>query len=133
MAEPGVVLEKFIQVLTGFDAEVLMPLLGPDPVLEFPYAPDPLPRRVASRVDCEQFWRRSQRMFREMTAHDIVVHPMAEPGLAMATWRSEAVTAGEPREYRNTYVSLARVENGLLDWYCEYFDPLVGLRAFGQL
>jgi len=130
--EPGGVLERFLGVLTGFDAEVLMPLLGPEPTLEFPYATDGLPRVVSGRDDIEKFWHTIGRMFRELHVYDIRTHAMVEDGMAMATWRSDGTTAGKPRPYRNTYISLARVSDGLIDWYCEYFDPVAGLRAFDQ-
>jgi hypothetical protein len=131
--DPSEVLTRFLGVLTGFDAEVLMPLLGPQPSLEFPYASDGLPRVVEGRDDVEKFWHTMGRMFRELHAYDVTTHAMVEDGLAMATWRSDGTTAGKPRPYRNTYISLARVSNGLVDWYCEYFDPIAGLRAFDRM
>src|SRR5581483_6825517 len=101
-----------------------------DPTLEFPYAPDSLPRVVRGRADVEAFWLSTRRMFRELTPHGVTVHPMREEGLAMATWHSTGTTGGrEARPYRNSYVSMIRVSDGLIDWYCEYYDPLVGLRA----
>jgi ketosteroid isomerase-like protein len=119
--------------LPTFDPEVLMPLFGPDPTLEFPYAPDGLPRVVRGRDEVAGFWRSTRRMFRELIPHDVSVHPMREPGLAMATWRSTGTTGGrEARPYRNSYVSMIRVSDGLIDRYCEYYDPLAGMRAFGR-
>lgn len=132
-ARPPELLRHFLSVLTTFDPGVLMPLLGPEPTLEFPYATEGLPRVVSGRDDIEKFWRTTGRMFRELHVHDVTTHEMLDDGLAMATWHSDGTTAGKPRPYRNTYISLARVHDGLVDWYCEYFDPIAGLRAFDRM
>jgi hypothetical protein len=129
--EPTETLRHFLGVLTTFDAEVIMPLMGPDPTVEFPYAQDGLPRVVQGRDAVATFWKNMSRSFRELTVLDITTHAMVEDGLAMATWRSEGITGGRhARPYRNNYLTLARTNNGLVDWYCEYFDPMVGIRAF---
>lgn len=49
------------------------------------------------------------------------------------TWPCQRTTAGKPRPYRNTYISLSSVSNELVNWYCEYFDPIAGLRAFDRM
>lgn len=126
-------LQRFLNVLTCFDADVLMPVLGPTPTLEFPFASDGLPRSVQGRDDIERFWHMMGRMFRELHLHDVVIHPMVEDGLAMATWRSDGTTAGKPCPYRNTYISPAWVSKGLVDRYREYFYPIAGLRAFDRM
>src|SRR5258705_9281381 len=105
--DPPEMLRHFLTVLTTFDPDVIMPLMGPDPTVEFPYAQDGLPRVVQGREDVEKFWKTMSRSFRELTVHDITTHAMVEDGLAMATWRSEGITAGRhARPYRNNYVSL---------------------------
>jgi hypothetical protein len=117
-------LRNLLTVLITFDPDVIMPLLGPDPTVEFPFAQDGLPRVVQGRDDVEKFWKTMSRSFRELTVHDITTHAMVEDGLAMATWRSDGITGG--RHARNNYVSLVRTSNGLIDWYSEYFDPFAG-------
>ena len=130
---PPELLRHFLSVLTTFDPGVIMPLMGPDPALEFPYAQDGLPRAVRGRDDVDRFWANMSRSFRELTVYDITTYAMVEDGLAMATWRSDGITGGRhARPYRNNYVSLIRTSNGLVDWYCEYFDPMVGIKAFSQ-
>jgi ketosteroid isomerase-like protein len=71
-----------------------------------------------------------RRSFVELHAYDITTHAMVDDGLAVATWRSEGITAGKHRPYRNNYVSLAKVHGGLIERYREYFDPIAALCAF---
>jgi ketosteroid isomerase-like protein len=73
-----------------------------------------------------------RRSFADLRAYDITTHAMVEDGPAIATWRPEGTTAGKPRPYRNTYISMIQARDGRIDRYREYFDPLASLRAFDR-
>lgn len=131
MGEPGVrtldavsVSERVLQTMVTFDSQALLPLLASDFVLEFPYAPAPLPRVVRGASECAELFALSSGLVADLRVTACEMHRLERDDMVLALWESEGTFRQSGGCYRNRYVSLIRVRDGLVDWYAEYFDPL---------
>lgn len=123
------VLSNFISVLQSFDPAAIVPLFSDAGVIEFPFAPPGVPRRVEGLGAITAFFERSVRVFQSIAFLDIEVEQLADPARAVARFRSEGVMASTGRSYLNSYISIATVDAGKLALYREYFDPMVAIEA----
>jgi ketosteroid isomerase-like protein len=98
-------------------------------VIELPFAPPGVPRRVEGRDAITAFFERSAGVFQSIAFCDIEVEQLADPTRAVARFRSEGVMASTGRSYINNYISIATVKADKLILYREYFDPMVAIEA----
>ena len=64
--------------------------------------------------------------------HDLRMQPMADPELAVAEMRAEAIIRPTGRRYEQEYVVFLRARNGKIAFLREYFDPVRAARAMGD-
>lgn len=104
-------------------------LFAPDGVLEFPYAPEGLPRTVQGHDALFAHMTHFPDTF-DVEFVDLVLHETASPQLAVAEFRSvgRAVPTGKP--YEQTCVSVVHTDTeGLITRYVDYWNPLVAIEA----
>jgi ketosteroid isomerase-like protein len=64
--------------------------------------------------------------------YDLRVQPMADPELAVAEVRAEAIIRPTGRQYEQEYVVFLKARNGRIAFLREYFDPVRAARAMGD-
>ena len=104
-------------------------LFAPDGVLEFPYAPVGVPRRVAGRVALFEHMSHFPETF-DVEFVDLVFHDTVDPGLAIAEFRSRGTAVPTGKPYEQACISVVRVdEDALITHYLDYWNPLVAIEA----
>lgn len=104
-------------------------LFAPDAVLEFPYAPAGVPRRVTGRDALVAHMKNFPETF-DVEFVDLVFHDTVDPGLAVAEFRSKGTALPTGKPYEQECISVVHTdENGLITRYLDYWNPLVAIEA----
>ncbi|MEQ3552411.1 nuclear transport factor 2 family protein [Pseudonocardia nematodicida] len=104
-------------------------LFAPDAVLEFPFAPDGVPRRLAGHDELAAYMSGFPEMF-DVEFVDLVFHETVDPGLAVAEFRSTGTARQTGKPYEQTCISVVRTDDdGLITHYLDYWNPLVAIEA----
>ncbi|MFI6245994.1 nuclear transport factor 2 family protein [Streptomyces sp. NPDC051016] len=104
-------------------------LFAPDGVLEFPYAPAGVPRRLTGRDALLAHMRTFPETF-DVDFVDLVFHQAVDPGLVIAEFRATGTARPTGKPYEQTCVSVVRTDaDGLITHYSDYWNPLVAVEA----
>lgn len=125
---PREAFERFRQrLLTGSSAGLDTSLLADDAVVEMPFAPPGVPRRVEGR-EAFAAWAAPRRKALAGRLHftavrDVVVHETADPELAVVEYTVEAVREPDGLRAAAPFAVVVRVRDGRVALWREYQDP----------
>ncbi|MEV7679986.1 nuclear transport factor 2 family protein [Streptomyces sp. NPDC088341] len=104
-------------------------LFAPDAVLEFPFAPAGVPRRVTGRDALFAHMSNFPETF-DVEFVDLVFHETVDPSLVIAEFRSTGTARPTGKPYEQTCVSVVRTDDdALITHYLDYWNPLVAIEA----
>jgi ketosteroid isomerase-like protein len=104
-------------------------LFAPDAVLEFPFAPDGVPRRVTGREALLAHMRAFPETF-DVEFVDLVFHETVDPSLVIAEFRSKGTALPTGKPYEQTCISVVRTDgDALITHYLDYWNPLVAIES----
>ena len=104
-------------------------LFAPDGVLEFPYAPDGVPRRVQGHEALVAHMRTFPQTF-DVEFVDLVFHDTIDARVAVAEFRSTGTAIPTGKQYRQECVSVVHTDDdGLITHYLDYWNPLIAVEA----
>jgi ketosteroid isomerase-like protein len=104
-------------------------LFAPDAVLEFPYAPAGVPRKVTGRDALVAHMSGFPETF-DVEFVDLVFHETSDPSMVIAEFRSTGTALPTGKPYEQTCISVVRTDDeGLITHYLDYWNPLVAIEA----
>ena len=104
-------------------------LFAPDAVLEFPFAPAGVPRRVSGRDALSAHMSHFPETF-DVEFGDLVFHETVDPSLVIAEFRSTGTALPTGKPYEQTCISVVRTnDDALITHYLDYWNPLVAIEA----
>jgi len=104
-------------------------LFAPDAVLEFPFAPAGVPRKVAGREALHAHMRHFPEMF-DVEFVDLVFHDTVDPSLVIVEFRSTGTARPTSKPYEQMCISVVRTDDdALITHYLDYWNPLVSIEA----
>jgi uncharacterized protein len=104
-------------------------LFAPDGVLEFPFAPAGVPRRVTGRDALFAHMSSFPQTF-NVEFVDLVFHETVDPSLVIAEFRSTGTALPTGKPYEQTCISVVRTDDdALITHYLDYWNPLVAIEA----
>jgi ketosteroid isomerase-like protein len=104
-------------------------LFAPDAVLEFPFAPVGVPRRVTGRDALFAHMSSFPETF-DIEFVDLVFHETVDPSLVIAEFRSRGTARPTGKPYEQTCISVVRTDDdALITHYLDYWNPLVAIEA----
>jgi ketosteroid isomerase-like protein len=104
-------------------------LFAPDAVLEFPFAPAGVPRRVAGRDALVAHMSGFPETF-DVEFVDLVFHETVDPSLVIAEFRSTGTALPTGKPYEQTCISVVRTDDDArITHYLDYWNPLVAIEA----
>ncbi|NJQ00853.1 nuclear transport factor 2 family protein [Streptomyces zingiberis] len=122
-------LAEHLRLTSAGEVDAWVKLFTPDGVLELPYAPDGVPRRVEGRDALVAHMRHFPETF-DVEFRDLVFHETLDPGLAIAEFRSVGTALPTGKPYEQTCISVVRTDDdGLITHYLDYWNPLVAIEA----
>lgn len=122
-------LAEHLRLVSTGRIEEWVKLFAPDGVLEFPYAPNGVPRQVRGHDALLAHMSNFPETF-DVRFVDLVFHETADPSTAIAEFRStgRALPTGKP--YEQTCISVVRTDDaGRITRYVDYWNPLVSIEA----
>jgi uncharacterized protein len=104
-------------------------LFAPDAVLEFPFAPAGVPRRVAGRDALFAHMSHFPETF-DVEFGDLVFHETVDPSLVIAEFHSTGTARPTGKPYEQTCISVVWTnDDALITHYLDYWNPLVAIEA----
>ncbi|MEV7867314.1 nuclear transport factor 2 family protein [Streptomyces sp. NPDC088124] len=104
-------------------------LFAPDAVLEFPFAPAGVSRRVTGRDALVAHMSNFPETF-DVDFVDLVFHETVDPSLVIAEFRSTGTALPTGKPYEQRCISVVRTDdNALITHYLDYWNPLVAIEA----
>jgi ketosteroid isomerase-like protein len=104
-------------------------LFAPDAVLEFPFAPAGVPRRVTGRDALLEHMSHFPETF-DVEFVDLVFHDTVDPSLVIAEFRSTGTAVPTGKPYEQTCISVVRTDDDArITHYLDYWNPLVAIEA----
>lgn len=104
-------------------------LFSSDAVLEFPFAPAGVPRRVTGRDALIAHMSNFPKIF-DVEFVDLVFHDTVDPSLVIAEFRSTGTALPTGKPYEQRCISVVRTnDEALITHYLDYWNPLVAIEA----
>lgn len=122
----------YIDGINAWDFDGMRALMAPDFVFEQMFAPPGMRKRYEGRDALLDFQRSLVGTIRTENLHDVAADTLAsDPGVVIATYRSDMKLADPRQTYRNEYICRFTVRDGLITHFREYFDGCVLVESFG--
>lgn len=122
-------LAEHLRLLSAGRIQEWVNLFAPDGILEFPYAPKNVPRRLQGHAELLAYMSHFPKTF-DVKFVNLIFHDTTDPRLAIAEFGStgRAVTTGKP--YEQTCISVVYIDDhGRITRYVDYWNPLVAMEA----
>ena len=117
-------LQRHVQTLVADNVQ-WQTLITDDLVWELPYAPVlGHPARLSGRQEVVRHMSWFVEAVQDFRFFDLTVHPGADPEMAAAEVKAEALIKSTGRRYRQDYVLFLRARGGKIGFVREYFDPV---------
>jgi len=105
--------------------------VSPDFVLRLPFMPPGAPTEFVGRDVAQAALAGSAKGRSKLVFHDVVILRTEDPELLLTTARAEAKMANG-RTYRNAYVMLTRIRDGVVVEHIEYLNPLAVMESMAD-
>ena len=120
--------EAWLAVLPSGDFDAFPGAVAEDFVLRLPFVPPGVPNAFHGRAAALAVLQSSAAGRSPLVFSEKVIRRTDDPELALTTARAEATMAnGNP--YRNEYVMLTRIRDGVVIEHIEYLNPLAIMAA----
>ena len=121
------IVSRFLEAEAKQDVQGMADVLAEDIVFEMPFALPGLPDRVEGKGTVveflKQFLGKERGMFTGWDIYNIRIYPGGDPGLFFAELDGQGVVAKSGYQYRQKYIILFRVSDGLISHWREYLNP----------
>jgi uncharacterized protein len=108
-------------------------LWAEDGLLEFPYAPEGKPSTYHGRAAILAYMKSAAGSFSIDSVEGHKVHTMTDPTVACVEISITGTMSGSGAPYNQRYVIIFETVDGQIKHYCEYWNPLVVMKAYGGL
>ncbi|MEB8340214.1 nuclear transport factor 2 family protein [Streptomyces endophyticus] len=123
--------ERYLQAINDWDFDVKRELLAPDVIFEMRWAPPGFPRRIDGVEAVMEFLAPLPEAIVTEGLHDIRLETLhSDAGQVVAFYKSDMKMV-RPVEYKNDYITCFTIRDGRIVRFCEYFDPIPLVVAFG--
>ena len=103
--------------------------ISPDFVLRLPFVPPGVTSEIRGREKARETLRASSQRRSKLVFEDVSILRTEDPELVVTTASAQA-TMANGRIYRNDYVILTRIRDGVVLEHTEYLNPLAVMESF---
>ena len=122
------IISKFFEAQAKQDVQGMADVLAENIVFEMPFALPGLPDRVEGKGTVveflEKFLGKERGIFTGWDPHNIRIYPGDDPDLFFTELDVQAVVTQSGYQYRQKYIILFRVSDGLISHWREYLNPI---------
>lgn len=123
--------EEWLKILPDGDFDAFSGTVAEDFVLRLPFVPSGVPNEFRGRDIAQAALRGSAKSRSPLVFTDKIIRRTEDRDLVVTTARAEATMAnGKP--YRNEYVMLTRIRDGVVLEHTEYLNPLAIMDAMAE-
>ena len=117
----------------AYDLDGFADMFAPDGVLELPFAPAGVPRRLSGREEIRRFLAPAGRAARQAGRRivgysSVVVHETTDPEVIVAEFDLDGEVSATGETYQLSYIQVLRVRAGQIVSMRDYMDPRVFAR-----
>jgi uncharacterized protein len=128
---PREVIERIHRMAMDYDLRGQADLYAPDGVLEWPFAPDGVPRRLRGREEIRRVLggleqRVTQAGTRVTGVHPVVVHETLDPETVIVELELHGEILATGTSYHLPYIQVLRVRDGQIVSFRDYFAAGTG-------
>ena len=124
-------LKKALGPLVDQQAKGFVEMMAEDAVMEFPYAPPGVVRKLVGRAALADHLQRIGGMIDFTGFSQPVVHRTENPEIVILEFTCDGTIPATGRPYQQHYISVITLRDGRIIHYLDYWNPLVVLDAMG--
>lgn len=122
--QAGQLIQLFTDRFIRKDYAAFFNLFTDDVVFEFPYTPEPNPKRLDGKVALQQYVKKLEKMFDITSFTNPVIHVAADAPVFFAQFEGSGKNLVTGRSYEQSYIAVVEVQDGKIAHYKEYWNPL---------
>ena len=130
MADELALLGEWLEIMPEGRFDQFSGKIAEDFVLRLPFPPPGVPSEFAGRETVKALLQKTSQGRSPLVFHDIVTLRTEDPELFVTTCKGQA-TMNSGKSYRNSYVILTRIRDGVVLEHTEYLNPLKVMEASG--
>jgi ketosteroid isomerase-like protein len=120
---------EYLDAVGTLDIERLAAVLHEDIVLEIPFAPEGVPKRIEGKPAVIEYYSSIPDLITAPGFDGRTIDTLADPSELVAEYRSECEVIPTGRRYANTYIARASIRDGAVARFAEFFDSAVLIEA----
>jgi hypothetical protein len=124
-------MRAWLEVFAEGDFDAFPGEVSADFVLRLPFVPPGVTGEIRGREAVQQALRATGKRRSKLVFQDVEIRRTEDPELLVTTARAEARMASG-RIYRNEYVMLTRIRDGMVLEHVEYLNPLAVMESFAD-
>ncbi|MEV0184753.1 nuclear transport factor 2 family protein [Streptomyces sp. NPDC050625] len=124
---PFGVFNRCMELLLVNDIPAFLTLVHPDAVMEFPFTPPGMPRRVEGGDALRDYFMNYSKMLESTEVTDLIVHETKDREVLITEFTGKATATATGEQVELAFVSVLRVRDGLVVHYRDYWNPLTTL------
>jgi uncharacterized protein len=128
MADDLALLREWLEVMPEGRFDEFSGKIAEDFVLRLPFLPPGIPNEIPGRDNVQTLMQQTAQGRGPLVFHDIVTLRTEDPELFMTTCKGQA-TMNNGKDYRNQYILLTRIRDGVVLEHTEYLNPLAVMEA----
>ncbi|MGE3693423.1 MAG: nuclear transport factor 2 family protein [Novosphingobium sp.] len=129
MADDFALVREWLEVLPEGRFDEFPGQIAEDFVLRLPFPPPGVPAEFSGRDHVQTVMQKTAQGRGPLVFHDVQTLRTEDPHLFVTTCKGEALM-NNGKTYRNSYVILTRIENGVLLEHIEYLNPLAVMESW---
>ena len=130
MADDLALLREWLEVMPEGRFDEFSGEIAEDFALRLPFPPPGVPSEFTGRDTVQAILQKTSEGRGPLVFHDIVTLRTEDPELFMTTCKGRA-TMNSGKIYRNQYIVLTRIRDGVVLEHIEYLNPLAVMEASG--
>lgn len=125
------VVDRALELLLAQDMAGFANLWARDGFIEFPFAAQGYPQRVAGREAVADYLRGYPDLLQIRELPTKVVHQSVDPEVVIVEFEAAGVVTATGAPYQMSYVAVITVRDGEIQKYRDYWSPLAAAEAIG--
>ncbi|MGW0435357.1 nuclear transport factor 2 family protein [Micromonospora sp. NPDC003197] len=121
-----------IDLLIAKDMTGFLALFADDGVMEFPFASDGQPSRVAGRAALHDYLIDYPQTLDIREIFDVNLHETADPAVIVTEFTASGVVVATGRSYQLRYIAVLTIRDGRIVHYRDYWNPLAVRELFSE-
>ncbi len=115
------------------EATNFIEMMTEDGVVEFPYAPDGAVHSVTGRAELSSYIEHLNGVIEFLSFSEPRVHHTTDPHVVILEFTAQGRGVKTGELFKQTYISVITVRDGHIEYYRDYWNPLIGLEEIGGL